>query len=219
MGAIRIVLIDRHPVVRAGLRLLLSDRPNLSVVGEADGCVRGLRLIASREPDVAVVALDQFDDCDLGRLAEGLLGAARTRLLAVADSDGPDAALRAVRAGALGLVGRDEPVATLAEAVASVHASEAWYRRRSVATILTTLLRANPEISVDPAAARLKTLTRREREIVRLLAEGLKNRAIAERLFISEITVRHHLTNTFEKLGVANRLELLRLVHRHDAAA
>jgi two-component system, NarL family, nitrate/nitrite response regulator NarL len=219
MGAIRIVLIDREPVVRAGLRLLLSDRPNLTVVAEADGCERGLRAIVRREPDVAIVALDQFDDAEVGRLAEGLVGVERTRLLAVSNSEDPDAILRAVRAGALGLVGRDEPVATLAEAVASVHASEAWYRRRSVATILTTLLRANPEIGADPAAARFKTLTRREREIVRLLSEGLKNRAIAERLFISEITVRHHLTNIFEKLGVANRFELLRLAHRGDAAA
>lgn len=216
---IRVVLIDRQAVVRAGLRLLLSERAGLAVAGEAGGAEEGLEVVFREEPDLAVIALEQFGDAELERFARALLPSGRTRLLAVSNTDGPEAVLRAVRAGALGIVSRDEPVEVLVEAIASVHAREAWYRRRAVAAILRAFLLANPAPSFDPQAARLSALTKREREIVLLLSEGMKNREIAERLFISEVTVRHHLTSVFEKLGVANRLELLGLAHRAELAS
>jgi DNA-binding NarL/FixJ family response regulator len=208
------VLVDEQPVIRTGLRILLSEQPTLAIVGEADDCEHAIRLILREEPDLVIVALDQFDETELARLAEALLPSDHTRILAVSSSEGTDAVLRAVRAGALGIVGQNEPIGVLVAAISSVHAREAWYQRRSVATILRTLLREHPALSVDPETARLEVLTKREREIVRLVAEGLTNRVIAERLFISEVTVRHHLTSIFAKLGITNRVELLGFAHR-----
>ena len=122
-----------------------------------------------------------------------------------------------MRAGALGVVTRDEPSETLVRAITSLHEHEAWFRRSAFATILRALRRANPAISVDPHAARVATLTRREREVADLVSKGLRNRDVAARLFISEVTVRHHLTRVFEKLGVTNRVELLGFERHVDA--
>ena len=88
--------------------------------------------------------------------------------------------------------------------------------RTSVAALLKSLPRTGAALALDPEAARVSSLTKREREVMRLAAEGLNNREIAECLFISEITVRHHMTSVFEKLGVANRFELLRLASRAE---
>jgi DNA-binding NarL/FixJ family response regulator len=197
-GPIRIALVDRETTIRAGLRILLDAVPGFAVV--------------------AVVALEQFDDAGLERVVEAAT-AAGTRVLALADAESPETVLAAVRAGALGVVTRDEPVETVARAIASLEASEAWFRRRAVATILAALRRANPAIGVDPRAARFASLTRREREVAGLVSEGLRNREVAERLFISEVTVRHHLTRVFEKLGVANRVALLGFARHVDAGS
>ena len=217
-GPIRIALVDRETTIRAGLRLLLDAVPGFAVVAESGDCIGAARAIARRRPDVAVVALEQFDDVDLERVVEAAAGAG-TRVLALADAESPDTVLAAVRAGALGVVTRDEPIETLARAIASLEASEAWFRRRAVATILAALRSANPAIGVDPDAARFASLTRREREVAGLVSEGLRNREVAERLFISEVTVRHHLTRVFEKLGVANRVALLGFARHVDAGS
>jgi len=213
---IRIVLIDREVVTRAGLRLLLSDPPNLAVVGEADDCDDGIRLAAARSADVVVVALEQFTDSELDRLAEALLPTDRARVLVIAKTEEAESVLRAFRAGAAGIVSRDQSVATLVSAIERVHASEAWFRRTSVATLLKSLPRTGAALALDPEAARVSSLTKREREVMALASEGLSNREIAARLFISEVTVRHHLTSVFEKLGVANRFELLKLASRAE---
>jgi DNA-binding NarL/FixJ family response regulator len=184
------------------------------VVGEADECDDGVRLATSRSADVVVIALEQFADSELEHLAEALVPTDRARILVVAKTDEPESVLRAFRAGALGIVTRDQSIATLVRAIERVHASEAWYSRTSVATLLKSLPRTGA--ALDPEAARVSALTRREREVMRLASEGLSNREIAARLFISEITVRHHLTSVFEKLGVANRFELLRLASRAE---
>ena len=147
---IRILLIDREVVTRAGLRLLLSDPPNLSVVGEADDCEDGVRLAAARNPDVVVVALEQFADSELDRLAEALLPDDRARVLVIARSEEPESVLRAFRAGASGIVTRDQSVATLVSAIERVHASEAWFRRTSVAALLKSLPRTGAALALDP---------------------------------------------------------------------
>jgi two-component system nitrate/nitrite response regulator NarL len=214
-GPIRIALVDRNAIIRAGIRLLVEAWPGVAVVAESGDCAAAARSIARRRPDVAVVALEQFDDAGLDRIAEAA-SATTTRLLALTDSEEPETVLRAVRAGALGVVTRDEPAKTLVRAVTSLHEREAWFRRITFASILLALRRANPAIGVDPLAARLATLTRREREVADLVSKGLRNREVAVRLFISEVTVRHHLTRVFEKLGVTNRVELLAFASHAD---
>jgi DNA-binding NarL/FixJ family response regulator len=217
--AIRVAIVDRQTLVRAGLRLVLAADPRLAVVAEADDCEAALRAVPRRRPDVVVVALEQFGATEIGRLADALAAAGRSGVLALANSDDRATVLRAVRAGALGLVSRYEPIEVVRRAIRGLHDREAWFQRRSIAVVLGALRRAGPDAGLDPEFARLATLTRREREIAALVSTGLKNREVAARLFISEVTVRHHLTHVFEKLGLSRRIELLKVAHRIDVGA
>ena len=95
---------------------------------------------------------------------------------------------------------------------------EAWLDRMMIATILRERSRPEAVNSRNAEAAKIATLTERERQVISLIGEGLKNREIAERMFISEATVRHHLTSIFNKLGVADRLELVIYAYQHNLA-
>jgi DNA-binding NarL/FixJ family response regulator len=90
-----------------------------------------------------------------------------------------------------------------------------WLEGTMIASVLGELTRRSGPPPPDPEGAKIATLTAREREVIALIGEGLKNRQIAKRLFISETTVRHHLTSIFDKLGVADRLELVIYAYRH----
>ena len=125
---------------------------------------------------------------------------------------------QAVRRGALGLVQKGASADVLVRAIYKVHGGEAWFDRTLMGRALVELTRARDVTPEAPAAAQLASLTKREREIIRLVGEALKNKAIAERLRISEATVRHHLTSIYEKLGVSDRLELVVYAYRYKLA-
>ena len=102
----------------------------------------------------------------------------------------------------------------LVKAVRKVHAGEVWLDRVMMADVLTRITRGG-ENRDNPEAAKISSLSAREREVVDLIGMGLKNKEIAERLFLSEVTIRHHLTSIYNKLGVSDRLELLIYAYRH----
>jgi DNA-binding NarL/FixJ family response regulator len=135
-----------------------------------------------------------------------LLAAAgpQARLLLVTTLSDPDIHRQAVQNGARGIVGKDRSPDTLFKAIEKVHEGEVWIERRMVAEFV-----ANAAAGAGGYRARIDSLTRREREVVRLVAEGLKNKQIADRLSVADVTVRHHLTSIFAKLDVADRLSLL----------
>jgi len=122
---------------------------------------------------------------------------------------------RAVRLGAMGLVRKEQASAVLLQAIVKVHAGEVWLERTLVAYVLGEMTRGGPVQPVDPEAVKIASLTPRERELIPLIGEGLKNREIARRLCIVEATVRHHLTSISAKLNVVDRLELVIYVYRH----
>jgi len=123
-----------------------------------------------------------------------------------------------VHLGAMGLVWKDSKPAEFWNAVERVYMGEVWLGRKLMANVLSTMTtRDEPEMT-DPEAVRLKALTTREREVIGLVGEGLKSRAIAQRLCISEATVRHHLTSIFAKLGVTDRFALALYAYRHGLA-
>ena len=124
----------------------------------------------------------------------------------------------AVHLGAMGLIWKDSQPAELWNAIEKVYMGAVWLGRVLIADVLSTMTcRDEPQVT-DPEAAKLAALTAREREVVGLVGEGLKNQVIAQRLYISEATVRHHITSIFAKLGVADRFELALYAYRHGLA-
>jgi len=116
------------------------------------------------------------------------------------------------------LVLKERSTEILLKAIEKVHAGEVWLERSMIAAVLSEMTRKNERKPTNPEAANIATLTPREREVITLIGEGLRNKQIAQRLFISETTVRHHLTSIFSKLHVSERLELVIYAYRHGLA-
>jgi DNA-binding NarL/FixJ family response regulator len=121
--------------------------------------------------------------------------------------------------GAVGIVRKEKAAEVLISAVERVHKGEAWLDPSLMADVLSDMTRSAKGKKPDPEAQKIAALTNREREVIALVGEGIKSKEIAGRLFISETTVRHHLTSIFDKLGVADRIELLIYAYRHGLAS
>ncbi|MEW5720509.1 MAG: response regulator transcription factor [Chloroflexota bacterium] len=214
---IRILLVDRHALVRAGLRVLLESRPGLIVVGEASGSAEALTLAAKEDPDIILYEPEEEQEEGIERIAEWLAGARKARLLLVTDGRDTEVHHRAVRLGAIGVVFKDQSAEVLFKAIEKIHAGEAWFDRTMVANVLTQFSRARAP-ATNPEAEKIAALSEREREIITLIGMGLKNKEIGDRLCISEITVRHHLTSVFAKLGTSDRLELVIYAYQNGLA-
>ena len=214
---IRILLVDQHALVRAGLRLLIESRPGFAVIGETCHAAEARVLAAKENPDIILYELGEDQDDSLDSIAELLAAAPRARLLLVTGGHNAKAHHRAVQQGAIGIVFKDQPADVLFKAIEKVHAGEAWFDRAMVADVITNISRTRAA-AVDPEAERIATVSEREREIIMLIGMGLKNKEIGERLCISEITVRHHLTSIFSKLGTSDRLELVIYAYQNGLA-
>lgn len=195
MTPVKVLIVDDHPVVRAGLRTLLAARPELEVIAEAGDGASALARAAEHRPDVVL--------CDL-RLGAGPDGVAITRTLTTGPPPVPavlilttydhDADIvRAVEAGAAGYLLKDVGIDELVAAVLAAAAGE------------TVLSPSMTERMIATFRTRSAGLSERELEVLRLVAQGLSNKHIAKALFISEATVKTHLNHAFTKLGVDNR--------------
>jgi len=214
---IRILLVDDHGVVRAGIRMLIESREGLKVVGEA-GTRGEAVLMANRErPDIILLDLDMGGGGRALELLSELLAASnKTRIVVLTGMRDPEIHQRAVRSGAMGLVLKEMAPEELLKAIEKVHAGEAWLDRSLTASVISRFSRPGRSSQPrDSEGGRLASLTEREREVLGLVGEGLKNKQIADRLFISETTVRHHLTSIFGKLDVSSRFELIIFIYRH----
>ena len=185
---IRVAIADDHALFRQGLRSLLTLRPEMTVVAEADRVDALHPMLADVDCDVLLLDLqmDRSSLADIGQLAS------KTRVIVVTASEHPEDALAAIRAGASGVVFKRFAVETLVDAIRTVADGHVW--------VMPSLHGA-----VEPP---LEPLTAREREIVRHVALGLRNAEVATRLAIREDTVKTHLNNVFQKLGVRDRVQL-----------
>jgi DNA-binding NarL/FixJ family response regulator len=184
---------------------MLDGHGGFRVVG--DFGTRATALAHANHDPPQIILLDVSHEGELWVDAiSPLLTAAgpQARLLLVTALTDPDIHRQAVQNGARGIVGKDRSPDTLFKAIQKVHEGELWIERRIVAEFV-----ANATAGAGGHRARIESLTRRERDVVRLVAEGLKNKQIAERLAVADVTVRHHLTSIFAKLEVADRLSLL----------
>ncbi len=216
--SIRILIIDDHAIVRAGLRMLIESQPNMKVVGEAGNCDGVLASIAREQPDIILLDLDLGGKNGLDSLPDMISASVTARVIILTGVQDSQAHRRAVRSGAMGLVFKEKAAEVLIKAIERVHAGEVWLDRTMTATVLAEMSRSGEAEKADPEASKVASLTDREREIISLVCEGLKNKQIGERLFISEMTVRNHLTSILSKLDLSDRFELALYSYRHKLA-
>lgn len=199
MNDIRILLVDDHPVVRAGLRAMLTEFEGISVAAEAadgDAALKELKRLQTLGDPVAVVLMD----LQMGAGMDGVTATSHIKLLEAAPSvlilttyDTDADILAAVEAGASGYMLKDAPPEQIRQAVLAAAAGQTALAPKIAAMLMNRIS--------NPAPA----LTPREVQLLGLLATGLSNRAIAKRIFISEATVKTHLVHIYGKLGVDSR--------------
>lgn len=214
---IRVFLLDDHEVVRRGLRDLLDAEPDISVVGEAGTAEQALARGPALRPDVAVldVRLPDSDGITVCReLRSRMPGLA---CLMLTSFDDEDALLDAIMAGASGYVLKQIKGSDLVSAVRMVATGQSMLDPATTARLMRSL--RDPESAKEPEDARLAALSERERAVLELIGEGLTNRQIAKRLYLSEKTVKNHISRLLGKLGVERRVQaavIAAQVHEHD---
>jgi DNA-binding NarL/FixJ family response regulator len=214
---ISILLVDSQTLLRAGLRLVLETESKFAVVGEASSreeALEGARL----RPDIIILNLNSDGESDLDLLSDLSITAEGSRVLVLISDFDLELRRRIVRFGVKGLVQKTESPDRLIAAVKSVYAGEVWLDPRTVSHVLDDLLQAGDVKQTDRVLDNGVRLTGRERDIIALIGEGLKNKQIAERLCISEPTVRHYLTSIFEKVGVKDRQGLIVYAYQRGLA-
>jgi DNA-binding NarL/FixJ family response regulator len=207
---VRIVIADDHPIFRDGLRRQLEAEPDLKVMGEASDGAEAVKLARQLKPDILLLDLAMPKHPGLEALRDLSSGGAsstpvRVILLTAAAEKGQ--IVEALQLGARGVVLKDSATQLLLKAIHTVMSGEYWVGRESVSN-LVQYLRTLVQSSSDEARQKKFGLTPRELEIVAAVVAGYSNKEIAEYFKISEDTVKHHLSNIFDKLGVSTRLEL-----------
>lgn len=205
---IRILIIDDQLVVREGLRLLIENRPGLKIAAMAGSRAEALELVSRETFDLIILNLELGGTSAMSLIPQLRERSNKARVLALTSLRSPQIQQAAVQSGAMGVVLKDDAAELLIKAIEKVHYGEVWLDRLSLGNLLWQLT-GHVEDAVDPQEKRISSLTDREREVINLIAQGLKNKQIADRLFISQTTVTHHLSSIYAKLGVADRLELL----------
>jgi DNA-binding NarL/FixJ family response regulator len=213
---IHVYLVDDHQLMRDGLRALLAAQPNLLVVGDTGERSEALASVGALRPDVLLLDIALGSDDGLELLPHLLDRAPDMRVIVLTGVREPEAHRRAVLLGAMGLVLKEKAAETVLRAIEKVCAGEVWLDRVLIASILNERVRGAPTGNTE--YEKIARLTDREREVIALIGQGLRNKQICEQLVVSEATVRHHLTSIFSKLGVADRFELAIYAYRHQLA-
>ena len=213
---INVFLVDDHKTVLWGLeRLIASTSPQMCVVGMAENCDELFVKLPAVRPDVILLDLDLGGISSLGCL-EKLTAGASAKVLILTGSNDPAVHQHAVVHGARGVVHKQVAADVLLRAIQKVHTGEIWLDRNTLGQVLTTLARGERRSS---EAIKLDLLTAKERQVVATIVEekGARIKVIADRMHISEHTMRNHLTSIYDKLEVAGHMELYLFAAEHFA--
>ena len=217
----RIVIADDHPIVRDGLKKLLLLEDDFDVVGEAGDGREVLEKVRELDPDVLLLDLRMPNLDGLGALQALQQVNQRTRVIILTASEDKNEFVQAMKLGCSGIVLKQTAPDLIVKSIRKVHSGEIWLDSHTTAAVMRQFSTALEGGSSHPSASgsgkgrERSPLSAREREIVALVAQGYKNKEMAEKMFISEQTVKNHLHNIFDKLGVSDRLELaLYAIHK-----
>ena len=206
-GQIRIVIVEDHALFREGLHLIIKNEECIEIVGEAANGSQAIETIRDLQPDVVLldISVPEMDGIEVIQPIRKV--SPKTKPLITATDE--NTILRALSAGAKGYLSKNTSGSSLIKAIKAVHKGELWVERKIIASFLDTEKTANAiDLCADDRGKKTnKSITRREQEILKLLAKGLTNKEIAQTLFISQKTVRTHLNSIFRKLNVCRRLE------------
>jgi DNA-binding NarL/FixJ family response regulator len=211
--SIRVLLCDDQALVRSGFRMILEARDDLDVVGEAEDGVQALELTWRLLPDVVLmdVRMPRLDGVEATRRLVAAGAEARVLILTTFDLD--EHVFDALRAGASGFLLKDVQPAQLVDAVRVVARGEALLAPTVTRRLLDRFAHSLPG-APEPPRPELAELTDREREVLALLAEGLSNSELAARLFLSETTVKTHVSSILRKLGLRDRVQAVVLAYQ-----
>jgi DNA-binding NarL/FixJ family response regulator len=201
----RVLLVDDHPLFLDGVRAALTGAEDLEVVGEAHDVAEAVELAGRLEPDVVLMDLNLPDGSGIDATRAVLREDAGIRVLVMTMSADDDAVVAAIRAGARGYVVKGAGKADLLQAVRTVAAGGAVFSP----TVADRLGGFFTGVAAAPAREAFPQLTEREREVLDLVARGYDNRRIARELFLSDKTVRNHVSNIVDKLGAPDRAEAI----------
>src|ERR1700732_253477 len=201
---IRILVADDHAIFRDGLRKLLEGSGDVQIVGEASNGNECIKMMVELKPDILLLDLLMPEKDGLGVLEEINFEPVWTRVIVLTAAEDDRDVVRAMRLGARGVVLKQSASDLLVKSIRKVFDGEIWLDNRMTAEVMKAFSKSS-----EAGQRREKPLlSEREKEIVQLVAQGFRNREIGEKLFISEQTVKNHLHNIFDKLGVSDRLEL-----------
>lgn len=204
--SIRILLVDDQELVRTGFRMVIDAQPDMTVVGEAGDGAAALELLRCRTVDVAVmdVRMPRLDGIETTkRICQA---GDRPRVLMLTTFDLDEYAFAALKAGASGFLLKDVPPEELLFGIRSVHSGDAVVAPSTTRRLIDRFVPMLPS-EAEPEAPGLSVLTSREAEVLALIAQGLSNTEIADRLFVSEATVKTHVGRVLAKLGLRDRVQ------------
>lgn len=209
---ITIVVADDHPIFRDGLCKLLALEEDFQVVAQAQDGREVLQILEQQSPDILLLDLRMPNLDGLQTLQRLQSNRSRTKVIVLTASEDKAEFVQAMKFGTSGIVLKQTATDLLIKSIRKVHAGEIWLDSNTTAAIMrqfSSLEEAPPAPPApQPRDRERAPLSQREREIVALVAQGFKNKEMAEKMFISEQTVKNHLHNIFDKLGVSDRLEL-----------
>ena len=209
--SISILVVDDHPLFRQGVVHALQGEPGLRVVGETDSGEEALELARTLLPQVLLLDISMTGWSGITTAERVSMACPATAIVMLTMSDDKDKLLAAFKAGARAYVLKGVSAQELGRVVRSAAAGEVYVSQSLAGEMLVSLTQGK---APDP----LQELTAREREILALIGNGYTNRAIGEKIFLSEQTIKHYVTNILQKLQVRSRVEAALLASRHDRA-